>query len=78
LKTTIIEAIPETSFYPAFYLRGMMTSVSATSISLIDTKISLMGIWACSMCDSPGVSLEDGKRLAQMKEAELLEGESTA
>jgi hypothetical protein len=78
LKTTIIEAIPETIFYPAFDPGGMMTTVSAASISPIDPKIYPKRIWAWSIYDLPRVNVEEGKRLAQMGDAGYLEGEPAA
>jgi hypothetical protein len=78
LKTTIIEAIPETGFLPAFDPGGMMTTVSAASISPIDPKINPKRIWAWTMYDFLRVNAEEGKRLAQMEDAEYLEGEPAA
>jgi hypothetical protein len=78
LKTTIIEAIPETIIDPAFDPGGMMTTVSVASISPIDPKIYPKRIWAWSMYDLPRVNVEEGKRLAQMEDAEYLEGEPAA
>lgn len=55
-----------------------MTTVSAASISPIDPKIYQKRIWAWTMYDLLRVNVEEGKRLAQMEDAEYLEGEPAA
>lgn len=55
-----------------------MTTVSAASISPIDLKIYPKRIWAWTMYDLLRVNVEEGKRLAQMEDAEYLEGEPGA